>query len=76
MVEVKLCDICIVKNNAVRQSTRVGSMRTGKRSKRIHICDEHRTAWCELNPVSMEEMIKASNDKVRFVLSQQKLITQ
>jgi len=73
MVEVKLCDICIVKNNAVRQSTRVGSMRTGKR---IHICDEHRTAFRELNPVSMEEMIKASNDKVRFVLSQQKLITQ
>jgi len=74
MVEVKLCDICIVENNTVRQSTRAGSMRTGKR---IHICDEHRKRFRELNPLSMAKMIQDSKDKVRFVLSQQKpAITQ
>ena len=74
MVEVKLCDICIVENNTVRQSTRAGSMRTGKR---IHICDEHRKRFRELNSLSMAKMIQDSKDKVRFVLSQQKpAITQ
>ena len=74
MVEIKLCDICIVENNTVRQSTRAGSMRTGKR---IHICDEHRKRFRQLNPESMGKMIQDSFDKVRFVLSQQKpAITQ
>ena len=74
MVEVKLCDICIVEDNTVRQSTRAGSMRTGKR---IHICDEHRKSFRELNPLSMAQMIQESKDKVRYVLSQQKpAITQ
>ena len=71
MVEIKLCDISIVEDNTVRQSTRAGSMRTGKR---IHICDEHRKRFRELNPLSMAKMIQDSKDKVRFVLSQQKHI--
>ena len=50
MVDVKLCDICIVENNTVRQSTRSGSMKVGKR---IAICEEHRKRFRELNPTSM-----------------------
>ena len=69
MVDVKLCDICIVETNTVRQSTRRGSMSTGKR---IHICEEHRKKFSKLNPTSMAQMIQDSSDKVRFVLSQQK----
>ena len=71
MVDVKLCDICIVENNTVRQSTRSGSMKVGKR---IAICEEHRKRFRELNPTSMVKMIQDSIDKVRFVLSQQKPI--
>ena len=74
MVNVILCDICIVENNTVRQSTRRGSMSTGKR---INICEEHKKRFRELNPTSMRQMIQDSSDKVRFVLSQQKTaITQ
>jgi len=74
MVNVILCDICIVENNTVRQSTRRGSMRVGRR---IHICEEHRKRFRELNPSSMEKMMTDAVDKVRFVLSQQKtVITQ
>tara|TARA_B100000929_G_scaffold285158_1_gene268382 strand:+ start:1980 stop:2204 length:225 start_codon:yes stop_codon:yes gene_type:complete len=68
MVEVKLCDICIVEHNTVRQSTRKGSMGTGKT---ISICDEHRKRFRKLNPESMTKMIQDSHDKVRFVLSKQ-----
>ena len=73
MVNVKLCDICIVKNNTVRQSTVRGSMRTGKT---IHICEEHRKEFRKLNPESMAKMIQDSQDKVRIVLSQQMVVTQ
>jgi len=76
MVNLKLCDICIVENNTVRQSTRAGS--DGKATgERIHICDEHRKRFREIaRSDDMAKMIQDSKDKVRFVLSQQKPLVQ
>ena len=74
MVNLKLCDICIVEDNTVRQSTRAGSNNTGER---IHICDEHRKRFREVaRSGDMAKMIQDSKDKVRFVLSQQKPLVQ
>ena len=60
MVNVKLCDICIVKNNTVRQSTVRGSMRTGKT---IHICEIHRKTFKSSSIEKISSVIQESTYK-------------
>jgi hypothetical protein len=73
MVQVKLCDFCIVEDSVATWTNRHGTMRIGQT---IAICDKHRKSFHELSSTKMLDIIQQAKDKVRFVLSQLKPITQ
>ncbi len=56
MVEVKLCDFCIL-DGKVCKATRLGSNRSGTR---VHICDIHRKEFKSSSISKITEVIEES----------------
>ena len=66
MVQVKLCDLCIVEDRVVTIAAFAGSMGMGKR---IALCRKHRSHFRKLDRESMQRMFDEVEDKVTVVMA-------
>tara|TARA_Y100000310_G_C20094957_1_gene540030 strand:- start:51 stop:296 length:246 start_codon:yes stop_codon:yes gene_type:complete len=68
MVQVKLCDLCIVQDRVITIAAVLGTMRTGKR---MPLCRKHANngSFRKLDRESMQRVFDEVEDKVTVVIA-------